>query len=110
MSDEIITINGREYALCHSFAKIEAKELARRYRDTEKFIAYCKECNRYNACHACPPFDFNTDEYLMPYRTACIPEYFTLVSGFFNTKDIADFFLINAIKLNINNKSLKTRK
>ena len=72
MNNKIITVNGREYALCHVFAQIKVKELIYRYRDTEKFIAYCKECNRYNACHACPPFDFSADEYLSPYQTACI--------------------------------------
>ena len=58
--------------LNHSSAKISVKELIHRYRDTEKFIVYCKECNRYNACWACPPFDFNADEYLASHPIAYI--------------------------------------
>jgi len=50
----------------------EVKELMHRYRDAEKFIGYCKECDRYNTCWACPPFDFNADEYLAPYKVAYI--------------------------------------
>jgi predicted metal-binding protein len=72
MNNEIITVNGREYALYHSSVNVEVKELIHRYRDTEKFIVYCKECNRYNACHACPPFDFDTGEYLASHQTATI--------------------------------------
>ena len=72
MKNEIITVNGREYTLNHSSVQIEVKELINRYRDTEKFIAYCKECNRYNTCWACPPFDFDTDEYLVSHSTARI--------------------------------------
>jgi predicted metal-binding protein len=51
---------------------MEVKELMHRYRDAEKFIVYCKECNKYNACWACPPFDFNADEYLTRYQIAHI--------------------------------------
>ena len=69
---ETITVNGREYALHHSFVKIGVNELIHRYRDTEKFLAYCKECNKYNACWSCPPFDFNTDEYLTSRQIAYI--------------------------------------
>ena len=72
MKNEIITVNGREYAIENFSMKIEVNELIQRFRDTEKFITYCKECNRYNACWACPPFDFDTDEYLMSCQTAYI--------------------------------------
>ena len=72
MNSETITVNGREYTLNHSSVKIGVKELTDRYRDVEKFIAYCKACNRYNACWSCPPFDFDTDAYLASYQTACI--------------------------------------
>ena len=72
--------------------KTTLKELIHRYRNVEKFIGYCKECSRYNACWACPPFDFNADEYLTPYGIAYIngtlPEYFTFVSGFFSLNEI----------------------
>ena len=71
-NNETITVNGREYAFSHFSVKVEVRELIQGYRDTEKFIVYCKKCNRYNACWACPPFDFNTDEYLTPYPIAYI--------------------------------------
>jgi len=58
--------------LKHLCVETEVKELMHSYRDAEKFIGYCKECNRYNACWACPPFDFNADEYLAPYKVAYI--------------------------------------
>jgi len=61
-----------EYTLTHFSAKTGVKELIQSYRDTEKFIAYCEKCNRYKACWACPPFDFNTDEYLTVYPVAHI--------------------------------------
>ena len=71
-NNKIITTNGFKCGINNSFAKINVEELINRYRDTEKFIDYCKKCNRYNACWACPPFDFNADEYLMQYKTAFI--------------------------------------
>jgi predicted metal-binding protein len=71
-NSEIITVNGREYALTHSSVKIGVKELIHAYRDTDKFLAYCRACNRYNACWSCPPFDFNADDYLTSYQTARI--------------------------------------
>ena len=72
MNTETITVNSREYTLNHSSAKVGVEELIHRFRDTEKFIGYCKECNRYNACWACPPFDFNADEYLLSRQIANI--------------------------------------
>ena len=72
MNTETITINSRDYTLNHSSAKVGVEELIHRFRDTKKFIGYCKECNRYNACWACPPFDFNADEYLMSRQIANI--------------------------------------
>lgn len=29
------------------------------YRDADKFIVYCKQCNRYGNCWACPPYLFS---------------------------------------------------
>jgi predicted metal-binding protein len=72
INNEIITVNGREYALNHFFVRVGVKELIHQYRDMEKFIAYCKECSRYKACWACPPFDFDADEYLMSCQIAYI--------------------------------------
>lgn len=38
-------------------AEIDLGEYIRDYREPEKFIGYCKQCDRYNSCWACPPFD-----------------------------------------------------
>ena len=72
MNSEKTTVNGCEYAISRYSAKVGVSELIHRFRDTEKFIAYCKECNKHNACWACPPFDFDTDKYLISYQTAHI--------------------------------------
>jgi predicted metal-binding protein len=77
--------------------KTTLKELIYRYRNVEKFIGYCKECGRYNACWACPPFDFNADEYLAPYGIAYIigtkivldKETINKYQGFDECKDIS---------------------
>lgn len=60
------------YRLSHTVAEIKTEDYIRDYRDVAKFIAYCKQCNRYNACWACPPFDFDIDEYISAYDTAYI--------------------------------------
>lgn len=43
---------------------VEVKELMKRFRDVERFIAYCRECPGYGRTWGCPPFDFDADEYL----------------------------------------------
>ena len=39
-------------------------DFRRRYQDREKFIAYCRECPRYDTVWSCPPLGFDADEYL----------------------------------------------
>lgn len=51
---------------------ITMEEYSRDYRDTEKFISFCKACENYNSCWACPPFDFNTNEVLSKFKNAYI--------------------------------------
>jgi len=75
------------YTLSYSCVKIVVNELMHSYHDAEKFIGYCKECDRYNACWACPPFDFNADEYLAPF-THFIGQA-PLVSGFFSVDEFS---------------------
>lgn len=60
------------YTTKHFAAKIELPDYIRQYRDTATFITYCKACNRYNSCWSCPPFEFDTLEYMSPYKTAYI--------------------------------------
>jgi predicted metal-binding protein len=60
------------YRTSHIIKKINLNDYILNYRDPDKFIVYCKQCNRYNACWACPPFDFDTDMELSCYKTAWI--------------------------------------
>ena len=61
-----------DYNLKHTFAEIETENYIKAYRNVDKFIAFCKKCNRYCTCWACPPFDFNIDEYISAYKYAYI--------------------------------------
>ena len=47
-------------------------ELTRRFRNPEKFIAYCRECGHYGHCWACPPYEFDPSEVLAGYTVAWI--------------------------------------
>lgn len=60
------------YKIFHTVASISLDNYIRNYRDAEKFIVYCRQCNRYNTCWSCPPFDFSTDEYISSYQTVHI--------------------------------------
>lgn len=39
-------------------------DFRQKYQDQEKYIAYCRECPRYNTAWSCPPLPFNVDSYL----------------------------------------------
>lgn len=60
------------YKVSHTVTSIELTDYIKDYRDVDKFIVYCKQCNRYNTCWACPPFSFNTDDCLSEYKVAHI--------------------------------------
>lgn len=49
-------------------ASIKATTYIRDYRDVDKFIVFCKQCESYGNCWSCPPFLFDSDEYLSGYR------------------------------------------
>jgi len=61
-----------EYKLEHTLTAITIADYVARYRDTDKFIKFCKECNRYNACWACPPYNFDIESCITPYTNAFI--------------------------------------
>jgi Predicted metal-binding protein len=61
-----------EYKLEHTSTAITIADYVVRYRDTDKFIKFCKECDRYNACWACPPYDFDIESCITPYTNAFI--------------------------------------
>jgi len=54
------------------FASLPVIDYINGYRDVDKFIVFCKQCNKYDNCWACPPYNFNTFEYLTRYETANI--------------------------------------
>lgn len=58
------------YQISHTIADIEVADYIRGYRDADKFIAYCKQCNRYDAYWACPPFHSDTNQYISVYKHA----------------------------------------
>jgi predicted metal-binding protein len=60
------------YTTNNIVTKINLAEYICNYRHADKFIVYCKKCNRYDTCWSCPPFDFNTDAELSHYKTAWI--------------------------------------
>ena len=52
----------------HSFASLPLEQAIARYRDPERFIGYCRECERWNKCWACPPLTVEPEAYLRPYH------------------------------------------
>ena len=51
---------------------LPAAEYIAVYRDARRFGACCRACPNYDRSWACPPFDFDMDDYLSGYRTALI--------------------------------------
>lgn len=60
------------YSIQNAVASISISEYINDYRDTDKFIGFCKACNKYGNCWSCPPYDFSTDEFLSHYKYAYI--------------------------------------
>jgi len=54
-----------EYRTSH----IETPLFRKKYQDQEKFMAYCRECPRYNTRWSCPPLSFDVAEFLEPYTS-----------------------------------------
>ena len=54
-----------EYRTSH----IEAPIFRQKYQDQEKFMAYCRECPRYNTRWSCPPLSFGVPKFLEPYTS-----------------------------------------
>lgn len=68
MDSEKITVDGYIHQLRHLMAECPTRDFIRDYRNVERFIVFCKQCDRYNANWSCPPFDFDTDEYMSGYE------------------------------------------
>ena len=60
------------YTIKEKAVSINVDTYVENYHNPEKFVQFCKECNRYNACWSCPPFDFDVKSYLLKYNSAWI--------------------------------------
>ncbi len=60
------------YHVEHTVAHIPLRQYVEEYRDSERFIGCCRACDKYGACWACPPYDFDTEEYIAPYTEAYV--------------------------------------
>lgn len=60
------------YSVRYHTARMPLQTYIEEYRDSEKFMVFCQACKQYNACWSCPPYDFDTGEYLAPYGFAYV--------------------------------------
>ncbi len=51
---------------------MEMDRFREKYQDREKFMAFCRECPRYDALWSCPPLSFDADAFLQPYTWASL--------------------------------------
>lgn len=58
------------YRVEYRIGQIELPLLRQKYQDMERFMAYCRECPRYDALWSCPPLSFDPDAFLTPYAWA----------------------------------------
>ena len=61
-----------EYRLDHTITEIAIADYIARYHNPDKFIEFCKDCDRYGACWACPPYNFDPAESISQYTNAFI--------------------------------------
>lgn len=67
---ETVIRDGYEYTAEDSVCTVTVGELMERFRNVERFIAFCRECPNYGRSWACPPFEFDADAYLSRWRYA----------------------------------------
>lgn len=60
------------YSISNHVSRISVSNYTTEFRDAKKFIVFCKQCNKYNNCWACPPFEFDKEEYIRDYKEAYI--------------------------------------
>ena len=44
------------YKLTHHITSLPTSQYIQKYRNPEKFISFCQQCERYNRCWPYPPF------------------------------------------------------
>lgn len=52
--------------------EVTVSELMKRFRNAERFVALCRQCPRYGVTWVCPPFDYDTTEWLMRWERATL--------------------------------------
>ncbi len=55
------------YSVEYRSDHIETPRFRQKYQDRDKFMAFCRECPRYDALWSCPPLSFDADKFLEPY-------------------------------------------
>ena len=55
------------YSVEYQSDHIEMPRFRQKYQDRDKFMAFCRECPRYDALWSCPPLSFDADKFLEPY-------------------------------------------
>lgn len=66
------TASALDYTARDYTASLPAADFIARFRDAERIAGYCRACPNYGRSWACPPFDFDLEEYLSGYATALI--------------------------------------
>ena len=61
-----------EYSSQDYTVQLPAADYIAIYRDARRTAACCRACPNYGRSWACPPFDFDMEQYLSGYRTALI--------------------------------------
>ena len=53
-----------DYSVEYRKNKMPMEIFRQRYQDKEKYIAYCRECPRYDTVWSCPPLNIDLEAYL----------------------------------------------
>jgi predicted metal-binding protein len=100
------------YRTTTTIAEIPTLEYIEGFRDADRFIAFCKECKQYLTCWACPPYNFDTLEYISNYKkvfiigTKVVPEINVTTS---NDKEYGRNLLAN-VRVQLDEKLLNLEK
>ena len=52
-----------DYSVEYRKNKMPMELFQQRYQDKEKYMAYCRECPRYDTVWSCPPLDIDAEAY-----------------------------------------------
>ncbi|WP_143555478.1 DUF2284 domain-containing protein [Selenomonas ruminantium] len=56
-----------DYSVEYRKNSIGMELFRQKYHDREKYLAYCRECPKYNTVWSCPPLQIDADAYLSKY-------------------------------------------